>query len=269
MVLPHQVVEPESGPVGVEDGAVARLLVLEGDRVGLVLVELRHLQRVELLDQRVHLRAPLRVEVVPVRVVVPRALLEEPGALGDLRRVGDGVAGDVDVAVDAAPVDAHRRRHREDPVLPRAERLVGGVDADRVERGHRHREVHRVPEPEALLVGLAPLLVEAGVVRVHLLPALAAGRSLDLVRAGKGSNVRRCCHLISLSEPHALGRERAATTQPFFMVGRPLPSPTGYRPKRDRRTERRAETNYTRAGGRPRGSGRPAPPRDTPAFSLR
>ena len=36
VVLPHQVGEPEGPAVGVEDGAVARLLVPERDRVGLV-----------------------------------------------------------------------------------------------------------------------------------------------------------------------------------------------------------------------------------------
>ena len=72
---------------------------------------------------------------------------------------------------------------REDAVLPRADGLVRRVDAGHVERRHRHREVHRVPEPEAALVGLAPRLGEERVVRVHLLPALAAVRRRDLVRA--------------------------------------------------------------------------------------
>ena len=183
MVLPHHVEEMERVPVRLDDGAEARLFVLECDRVGLVLPELRHLELSQLRDQRVHLHAPLPVELVPVRVVVAGSLLEVLGALANLRRVENRVAGDVDVAVDAPPVDAHRRRDREDTVLPVADRLVRAVDADRVERGHRHREVHRVPEPESLLVRLAALLVEAGVIGVHVLPAFAAGRSLDLVRA--------------------------------------------------------------------------------------
>ena len=37
VVLPHQVGEAQDAPVGVEDGAVARLLVVEGDLVRLVL----------------------------------------------------------------------------------------------------------------------------------------------------------------------------------------------------------------------------------------
>ena len=39
---------------------------------------------------------------------------------------------------------------------------------------------------------LTPLLVEQRVVRVHLLPALAAGRRLDRVRTGKCRRRRRC-----------------------------------------------------------------------------
>ena len=197
VVLPHQIVEPQRLAVGVEDGAVARLLVAERDVVGLVLVERRHVQLGELGDQRLHLRAPLAVQLVPVLVVVAGAALKVLGAGGHLRGVGDGVARDVDVAVDAAPVDPHGGRDGEDTVLPGAERLVGGVDADRVERRHRDREVHRVPEPEALFVLRAPRLVEAGVVRVHVLPALAARRRLHLVRARERTDACWCRHLSS------------------------------------------------------------------------
>ena len=139
----------------------------------------------DLVDQRADLGLPLLVQLRPVLVVVARATLEELHALGDLLRVGDRVAGDVDEAVDHPVVDAHRGRHGEHAVLPRADGLIGAVDALHVERGHRHREVHRVPEPEALLVLLAACLVENRVVRIHLLPALAARWSLDFVRAGE------------------------------------------------------------------------------------
>jgi hypothetical protein len=80
-------------------------------------------------------------------------LLEVLGALGDLRRVGDRVAGDVDVAVDAAVIDAHRGRHREDAILPRADPSYGESMQNTSNAGIG-REVHRVPEPEALLVRL-------------------------------------------------------------------------------------------------------------------
>ena len=71
-----------------------------------------------------------------------------------------------------------------------------------VERGHRHREVHRVPEPEPRLVRLPPRLVEKRVVRVHLLPALAARRSRDLVRTRKcGARLRRRGHVSPPSGP--------------------------------------------------------------------
>src|SRR4029077_16706549 len=107
------------------------------------------------------------------------------------------VARDVDVAVDASPVDPHRGRHGEHAVLPRAERLIRGVDADRIERRHRDREVHRVPEPEALLVLRTARLVEAAVVRIHVLPALAARRRLNLVRAWERTDACWCRHLSS------------------------------------------------------------------------
>ena len=74
---------------------------LEHDLVRLVLGELRDAKRGELGDQRLHLQLPLRVQLVPVLEVVARALLEELRALGDLGGIGDRVAGDVDVAVDA------------------------------------------------------------------------------------------------------------------------------------------------------------------------
>ena len=188
VVLPHQVAAAQHAAVGVEHLVVRRLaVVVEDDRVGLVLEQLGNVDRLDVGDQRLHLQLPLRIQLVPVREVVARALLEDRGALGDLGRVGDGVPGDVDVAVHAPVVDAHRRRDGEDAVLPRGDALIRGVDAADVERRHRQREVHRVPEPEALLVRVAAALVEQRVVRVHLLPALAAGRRLDLVRAGEGA----------------------------------------------------------------------------------
>ena len=194
VVLPHQVVQPQRAAVGVEhlvERGVA--VVAERDLVGLVLGEVRDLELTELADQRLHLRAPLAVQLAPVLEVVAGALLEELGPLGDLGRVGHRVARDVDVAVHAPVVDPHRRRHREHAVLPRPHRLVRRVDADHVERRHRHREVHRVPEPEPVLVRVAPALVEQRVVRVHLLPALAPGRGLDLVRARECPSLRRGC----------------------------------------------------------------------------
>ena len=186
VVLPHQIAAPERAAPRVEELVEGEVpIVAEDDLVGLVLGEVAHLEGRELRDQRLHLLLPLRVQLVPVLEVVARPPLEELRALGDLGRVGDRVAGDVDVAVHAPVVDAHGRRHSEDPVLPGAEPLVGRIDAGDVEGRHRQREVHRVPEPEALLVRLAPPLVEQRVVRVHLLPALAARRRLDLVRVGE------------------------------------------------------------------------------------
>ncbi len=121
--------------------------------------------------------------------VVAGALLEELGPLGDLLRVGDRVDRDVDVGVDDAVVDPHRRRDGERAVLPRAERVVRAVDRGDVERRHRQREVHRVPEPQPAGVWLAPLLAEQRVVGVHLLPALAALGRRDGHRGRKRGDI--------------------------------------------------------------------------------
>ncbi len=180
-------------PVGVEDLDVRRVaVVLEHDLVGLVLRQVGHAKIRDLRDQRLHLQLPLPVQLVPVLEVVAGPPLEELGPLGDLGGIRHRVPRDVDVAVDDAVVDAHGGRNGEDAVLPGGDAHVGDVRTDEVERGHRQREVHRVPEPEPLLVLLAPALVEERVVRVHLLPALAARRRLDLVRAGERSDRCRC-----------------------------------------------------------------------------
>ena len=102
-----------------------------------------------------------------------------------------------------------------------------------VERRHRHREVHRVPEPEAVLVGLAPRLREERVVRVHLLPALAAGRRLDLVRARErgsrllvGGHGDACIqHCRDARDPPADAR-RARRCSSSSTSRRPEPAPT-------------------------------------------
>ena len=221
-MLPHQIAEPQHAAVGVQqlvEGGIA--IVSERHLVGLVLRQLGHLQLAQLDDQRLHLRLPTAVQLVPVLVVVAGPSLEEPGPLGDLGRIGHRVAGDVDVAVDDPVVDSHRRRHREHAVLPRADRLIGGVDADHVERRHREREVHRVPEPETVLVALAPALVEARVVRVHLLPALAARRRLDRERAREGAERRGACHT---NLRRAVGRRGTRSGRAAALIRQPQPS---------------------------------------------
>ena len=142
-----------SRPIGVEDLDVRRVaVVLEDDLVGLVLRQAGHAKIRDLRDQRLHLQLPLPVQLVPVLEVVAGPPLEELGPLGDLGGVRHRVPGDVDVAVDDAVVDAHGGRNREHTVLPGGDSHVRDVRADEVECGHRQREVHRVPEPEALLV---------------------------------------------------------------------------------------------------------------------
>ncbi len=203
MVLPHEVAAAKRPVVGVEDLVERRVpVVLEGHLVALVLREIGDAEVRDLRDQRLHLLLELRVELVPVLVVVARTSLEELHPLGDLGRIGDRVAGDVDVAVHDAVVDAHRRRNREDPVLPDTEGLVRAVDTRDVEGRHGKREVHRVPEPEPALVGLAPRLVEQRVVGVHLLPPLAPGWSGDLVGARKRARRPRRGHVLSSVGAH-------------------------------------------------------------------
>ena len=214
-MLPHQIAHPQAATVGVQQLVEGRVAVVaERDLIGLVLGQLRNVQLPELGDQRLHLGAPLSVQLVPVRVVVARSLLEEAGSLGDLLGIGDRVAGDVDVAVDRPVVDAHRRRHREHPVLPGADRLIRGVDADHVKGRHRQREVHRVPEPEPVLVRFAAALVEQRVVGVHLLPPLTPRRGLHRVGAWeRAERGLRAAHLKPPSRPSALIRQARQASQ--------------------------------------------------------
>ena len=218
VLLPHHLAEPQGALVGVEYVEERRVaIVVEHHLVGLVLRQRRHPQLGDLGDQRLHLLAPLGVELLPVGEVVAGAALEELGALRDLGRVGDGVAGDVDVAVDDAVVDAHRRRHGEDAVLPCPNGLVGAVDAGHVEGRHGQREVHRVPEPETVLVLLASRGREECVVGIDLLPALAAGRGVDRVRARECARGRRCCHCLP-SSPGWLHQTRKRPAADIQMI---------------------------------------------------
>ena len=191
MVLPHQVTHAQHTRIRVEHLVERGVAIFpERDVIGLVLGQVGNPQRVELRDQRLHLRAPLAVQLRPVLKVVAGTLLEELGALGHLGRIGDRIARDVDVAIDHPPVDAHRRRHREHPVLPFTDRLVGRVDADHVERRHRLGEVHRVPEPEPILVPITAALVKQAVIRVHRLPTLAS-RAASRSRTDSETSHRR------------------------------------------------------------------------------
>ena len=113
------------------------------------------------------------VQVVPVGEVVP-------GTFHELRDTGLDLVGvdadrrQVGIAVQHTEVDAVGRW---DPVVPTvhlAERRDRGLEEVRVPRRHRRAPVHRVPEPEAVLLVLPALLAEGHRVRVELLPAFDA-----------------------------------------------------------------------------------------------
>ena len=147
----------------------------------------RHLQRRQLLDRAVDRSLPAVHERVPVLVVEADPRQEDLEPLLDLRRVADLVRGDVDVAVDDAVLDAEHGRDLEHAALVEPDREVARLRRDHVEGRHRLREVHAVVEPEAVLLGLAPLGIEEEVVRIHLLPALGAFGSGDV----EGTEERR------------------------------------------------------------------------------
>ena len=114
-----------------------------------------------------------------------------------------------------------------------------------VERRHRHREVHRVPEPEPVLVDLAPALGEERVVRVHLLPALAPRRGLDLVGARERARLRRRGHRPCIQQPRCAlsGNTRSAGRR--CSSSRTSRGPSRRRPRCSSASPRRASTRST------------------------
>ena len=183
VVVPHAKVPLERLLVGLEElmvGGNAAPGVHVRERLEFRQLGLR--QCLGGVDQRQHLLAPLGVQALPVAVVVEGALLEFPGAAGDLDRVRHGVAADVHPPVDDAVVDAERGRQAVHAGAGRAQGAVRRLGRDHVERGHRLREVHRVVEPEALIVRGA----ELHVIGVGGLGAFRAGHHLERARRRKG-----------------------------------------------------------------------------------
>jgi hypothetical protein len=138
--------------------------------------QFRDLDRLDRLDQRGDPLLPADVERIPVLVVVPGPLLElgQPGL--DLLGVQDGIRGDVHPAVQHPVLDPQRGGKGEHPRGVRADGRVGNLGGDDVESRHRLGEVHRVVEPEPLVV----LGLEAGVPGVHARPVLGSRYRLDL-----------------------------------------------------------------------------------------
>ena len=223
--MPHPEVALERLLVDVEE------VVIRGDaasgmhvRERLELGQLGLRQRLRVADQRQHLLAPLLVEALPVLVVVERALLEFLRAARDLRRIGDGVAADVDAAVDDAVIDAERRRQAVHARVRGAERAVRRLRRHHVEGRHRLREVHGVVEPEAVVVRRG----ELDVVRDRP-PARASVPGITLSELGTGkplglaglSMTRTTTHTVL---PHTLlvarGRRRARASCGECSTGR-------------------------------------------------
>ena len=203
VVLPDAVDALEQPVVG-DQQRVRRAdpAALGDDRAVLDLGQVGHLERRDLADRVLHLRLPPAVEVVPVLEVEPGALAEQLRAAADLGLVGDAVGAHVHPAVQHAMIDPERGRNREDPRVRLAEAHVRRVGGDEVEREHRLGEVHPVAEPAARLLGLAPLLAEQRVVRIHRLPALAPVGDRHLERAREAADLGLCRrHLPLLSLP--------------------------------------------------------------------
>ena len=145
------------------------------DRCVLKFRELRDVDRGDIREERVDLLAPLRVQTVPVREIVPRTLLEEREAPLDFRGIEDRYGADVDAAVDDPMIDAEHGGHGEDARVVGTERHVRRLRRDRIERGHGLGEMHPVVKPKSLVVALPDLRK----IRVEL-RVLRTGDGLDL-----------------------------------------------------------------------------------------
>src|SRR6185369_16135552 len=97
--------------------------------------------------------------------------------------IGHGVAADVHPAVDDAVVDPERGGQAVHARGGGAQGAVGGFRGHHVEGGHRLREMHRVVEPEALIVRGG----ELHVVRIGGLRGLGTGHHLQRARRREGA----------------------------------------------------------------------------------
>ena len=185
MVLPDPVDALEQ-PVVRDEQRVRRSdpAALGDDRLVLDLGQVGHLERLELRGSS---PPPLPASARRARPSSGsrsrRAAPNSSGAPPDLGLVGHRVGAHVHPPVQHPMIDPHRRRHGEDARVRLAQAHVRRVGRHEVEREHRLGEVHPVAKPPSRLLGLAPLLAEQGVVRVHRLPALAPLGRGNLERA--------------------------------------------------------------------------------------
>jgi hypothetical protein len=130
---------------------------------------------------------PVGVDLVPVLEVVPDSLGEDGLPLRHRFGVIDDVGAQVQVAVDDPVLDAEGRGQVPHPGRVLVQGDEPALRHHQVERVQRLRVVHLVEEPELLLVPLPQFLAEQQVPRVHRLPALRAGRGLDVERVAERS----------------------------------------------------------------------------------
>ncbi len=187
MVVPHLRVAFHAAVIGLTHVVIlCDAAALEHDFRVVELRQRGHLDRADLADELHDPLAPLGVQLVPVLVVVPGALLEHLQAPLDLRGIRNGVGGDVDAPIDDPVVDSQGGREGEHAGSHRSHARIGNLRRDHIERRHGLGEMHRVVEPEPLVV----LRAKAGVVRIHRLPAFRSGEGADLGRQGEGSFLR-------------------------------------------------------------------------------
>src|SRR5881227_3052026 len=211
VVVPHPEVALERLLVDVEERMVcgnAAPGVYVRERLEFRQLELR--KRLGFAYQRQHLLAPLRIQALPVAVVVEGALLELAGAAGDLRWVRHGVAADVDSPVDDPVVDPERGRQAVHARGGGAESTIRGLGRHHVERRHRFREMHRVVEPEPRIVRGS----ELHVVGVGGLRPLGTRKHLQRARGRKGRRLgihrvepRRLSYLSSVRRDRSAGED--------------------------------------------------------------
>ena len=176
MVVPHLRERLDATVVGLAHIMVLPDAAARGHHLDVVeFGQRRNLDVLDLLDEGEHPLFPFVVEPVPVLVVEAGALLEQRQPPADLRGIGDRIGGDVDAAVDDAMIDAEGRRKREDAGGESAQTLIGNFRRQDVERRHRLGEMHRVVEPEDLVV-LGPETREVG---IHGLPAFGSREVAD------------------------------------------------------------------------------------------
>ncbi len=203
MVVPHLRIGFDGAVPGRADIMVLGDAMRRHHRLAfLQFAQRRHFDRLAIRDQLLDARLPFVEQLGPVLVIVPGALLEFREALLDLLRIGHGVRGDVDPPVQDAIFDAQHGGEREHPRRHRAERGVRNLGADPVEGGQRLRKMHRIVEPEALVV-LGP---EAGVVGIKFLPIRRASGVGDLRRQRERVFRAVCAHRPSSQLLHLSGR---------------------------------------------------------------